>query len=137
MSRRPAAIAALASVLLVLGPSSSDAHDVVTTTSLTRFKVPGGTTQRGTNVVLLGKLRSNDLSCRDGLSVGLYRQDSTGDHLVARDVTDSEGEYVFQRRPRRDQTMIVRFAGLVQSSPDHSHDCGASASKEIRLRVSR
>lgn len=47
MRRRLAAVALAASLTVALAPSSAEAHDLTSTTSLTRFKVPAGKTERG------------------------------------------------------------------------------------------
>jgi hypothetical protein len=110
---------------------------MASTTSLTRFKIPSGATPKGTKVVLVGRLKASDPVCNSGRIVELHRLSSEGDHLISRDVTDSEGEYVFERRPRRSQTMVVQFGGHEQASPEHMHSCTPSLSKEIRVRVAR
>lgn len=137
MPRRLPLIVAVASLALALAPSSADAHDLTSKTSLTRFKVPAGETERGDKVVLIGRLRSPDATCHSGIVVGLYRAEPSGERLLARDATDGEGEYVFQRRPRRDQTIYVKFEGFVQSVADHSHNCAGSLSREVNVRVVR
>jgi hypothetical protein len=134
MRPRPAALAAF-TALLVLVPHSSNAHDASFGTSVTRFKVPGGPSHRGDRIVLMGRLRSADASCQSGLIVELYRDDPAGDHLLAKDQTDANGQYVFERRPRRDQTVHVGFLGLTQTDAAHAHICGASTSKPIHVRI--
>jgi hypothetical protein len=123
--------------LLSLIPGSSQAHDVTAATSLTRFKVPSGSTLAGDKVVVFGRVKSADQVCNAGIEVGLYRAQAGGDRLLATDVTDVEGEYFFDRRPRRDQTLFIRFDGLVQSVTGHSHTCGGSESREVKIRVTR
>ena len=137
MPRRLAVIAAVASLAVALAPSSSKAHDLTSKTSLTRFKVPAGKTERGDKIVLLGRLRSADPTCHAGIVVGLYRADPAGDRRLARDVTDGDGEYLFQRRPRRHQTIYVKFEGFVHSVADHSHNCGGSLSRQVNIRILR
>lgn len=137
MRRRTAVIGALATCILALAPASSDAHDITLATSLSRFKVPGGTTERGDKVVILGRLKSADPTCYGGITVGLYRVQATGHRLLARDLTDGQGEYAFERRPRRDQTIYVKFDGFMQTVTGHSHTCGGSTSREVNVRVRR
>lgn len=137
MRRRLAAVALAGSLTVALAPSSAEAHDLTSTTSLTRFKVPAGKTERGDKIVLFGRLRSADPTCHAGIVVGLYRAERSGHRLLARDATDGEGEYLFPRRPRRNQTIYVKFEGFVQSLPGHSHNCGGSLSRRVNIRVMR
>lgn len=135
--RLTAFLATALALVTVLAPSSSMSHDVAATTRVTRFKVPRGATPRGDKVVLHGRLKAADPSCYAGISVGLYRLEPTGPRLLARDVTDGGGEYMFLRRPRRSQDIYVGFGGFVQTIQGHSHACAASESRELNLKVTR
>jgi hypothetical protein len=57
------------------------------------------------------------------------------DRVLQTDMTDTEGEYSFLRRPRGDQRLYVRFVGLQEVVPDHLHSCAASVSKQFDLNV--
>jgi len=57
------------------------------------------------------------------------------DRLLAKDRTDSEGEYIFVRHPRRDQHVYTRFSGFFQTSYGHSHRCLASRSASLFVNV--
>lgn len=137
MSHRSAVMVALASTVLALAPSSSQAHDMTATTSLSRFKVPGGPTFRGDKIVILGRLKSADATCNAGVTVGLYRLERAGERLLARDLTDAEGEYVFQRRPRHGQMLVVKFEGFTQSVTGHQHACGGSRSRDTSIKLTK
>jgi hypothetical protein len=105
------------------------AHTFVATTSLTIQKFPRGATNRGAAVVIAGKLKSARAACRTDKVVKLMKVRPGPDRLLATDRTDSEGEYLFIRHPRRDQTVYTRFSGTLDTSYGHSHECLKSRSR--------
>jgi hypothetical protein len=134
--KRIAMCAAVAAFLLAtVLPGTALAHTFVASTSLTIHKVPGGVTNPGATVVVYGKLRSVRPLCRSDRVVKLMRARPGADQLLAKDRTDSEGEYIFIRHPRRDQHIYTRFSGFFQTSYGHSHRCRGSFSSILFVNV--
>jgi hypothetical protein len=111
------------------------AHNFVANTSLTIHKVPTGVTSPGADVVIYGTLRSPRSFCQDNMVIRLMKVRPGADKLLARDRTDREGEYMFVRGPRHDQTVYTRFRGFFESSYGHSHRCVASRSSNLVINV--
>ena len=122
-------------LLTTLGIGAAVAHTFATDTSLSITKVPGGATNAGERVVVYGKLQSTRASCRVNKTVKLIRVRPGADLVLARDTTDSEGEYLFVRRPTRDSTVYTRFSGTLSGSYPHSHRCRADRSPNLFINV--
>jgi phosphate-selective porin len=135
MARRLAAIAVFTILGLLSFPLSAGAHVSTAGTSLTVKKAPGPPVDRGDKVIVFGKLKSGDATCRTGKTVTLFRKKPGRDRNMGTDLTDAEGEYRFKLRPRRTMKLYTRFNGTVTTSYGHSHTCQASQSKTIRARV--
>ena len=135
MKRIATAAAIAAFVLATVLPGTALAHTFVASTSLTIHKVPVGITNPGATVIVYGKLRSPRPLCRNDMVVKLMRVRPGPDRLLAKDRTDSEGEYIFVRHPRRDQHVYTRFSGFFQTSYGHSHRCLASRSASLFINV--
>ena len=119
----------------MLGIGSAFAHTVSSGTSVTIRKVPTGATRAGAKVIIYGKLRSPRPSCRVNKVVRLVRVRPGTDRVIATDITDREGEYLFVRRPVNDQTVYTRFSGTLSTSYGHSHRCRASRSPNLFVNV--
>jgi hypothetical protein len=134
--KRIAIGAAVAAFLLAtVLPGTALAHTFVASTTLSIHKVPGGVTAPGATVIVYGKLRSARPLCRSDMVVKLMRVRPGADKLLARDRTDSEGEYIFVRHPLRDQHVYTRFSGFLQTSYGHSHRCLPSRSVNVFINV--
>ena len=78
----------------------------------------------------------SDGQCKRGKTVQLVNARTGG--VKATDVTDREGEYRFKvRRGKRTKRFFVRFQGTVETSYGHSHTCGASQSRIVKIRRRR
>jgi hypothetical protein len=132
------AIGAAAAVLLLatMLPDPALAHFFSAKTSLTIHKVPTGVTAPGATVLIYGKLRSPRPACRFDKVVKLMKVRPGADKVLSRDRTDREGEYLFVREPKRDQTLYTRFSRTLQTSYGHSHRCRGSRSDNLFINVS-
>jgi hypothetical protein len=135
MSRRSAVLFGVLAALVVI-PAVSSAHNASLPTKISRAKLPRETLRPGQRVIVFGQLTAIDVVCESGLSVRLMRRVPGNDRVLETDTTDTEGEYSFLRRPRGDQELYVRFAGVEDVIPDHLHTCLGAVSKEIKLNVS-
>jgi hypothetical protein len=115
----------------VLPLNSSLAHVLNTNTSLTIRRIPGGDVEKGTRVLIFGKLKSSQAGCRSGESVKLQRKG----RLLRTDRTDAEGEYRFKLPIRKDSRLSVVFDGSIETSYGHSHGCNASRSRSLLIDV--
>lgn len=113
------------------------AHTFTASTSITRSKLPEGTTPAGDTIVVWGKVSSRRTNCRANRRVRLLRVRTPGSDVlldVAR--TNVLGQYLFVLHPLRDQTVYVKVRARVQTAPGHSHTCFASRSKNLVIDVS-
>ncbi len=133
-ARRLVLLPAVLMVLLLFAGGAS-AHNVVATTSLSRFKVPKGATERREKVVIFGMLKGPDPVCYANQTVLLYRREVTGPRLVDRAITDAGGQYSFVRRPGQDQVLYIQYEGFTEVVPGHIHTCVPSVSKDLELRM--
>jgi hypothetical protein len=124
-------------LLTTVAVGAAFAHTFAADTSLTIAKVPSGATQAGAKVVIYGRLRSANATCRSNKVVKLMRVRPGPDKLLARDRTDAEGEYLFVRNPGRDQTVYTRFSGTFTSTYPHSHRCRSDRSRSLFVNVIR
>jgi hypothetical protein len=129
MKRIAASIIVGVFLLTTVAVGVAVAHTVVSATSLTIQKFPRGATNKGAAVIIAGRLKSARAACRANKTVKLMKVRPGPDRLLARDITDSEGEYFFIRHPRRDQTVYTRFSGTLVTSYGHSHECLKSRSR--------
>jgi hypothetical protein len=132
------AFAAVAAVLLLatILPDTSLADIFAARTRLSINKVPAGATLAGATIVVYGRLRSGHATCRSNKVVKLMKVRPGPDRLLGKDRTDSEGEYLFVRKPFADQTVYTRFSGTLQTSYLHSHRCRRSRSDNLFINVS-
>jgi hypothetical protein len=135
MSRRLVAFGSIVIALVAL-PIGSSAHTVSSATKISSAKLPRGTLRPGERVIIFGRLTGLDAVCESGRPVQLMRRVPGNDRVLETDMTDTEGEYSFLRRPRGDQRVYVRFVGLQEVIPEHLHTCAASLSKQFDLNVS-
>lgn len=134
MNRRLVAVAGILLALIAL-PVSSMAHSVSLGTKLSRTKLPRQVLRPGQRVVIFGQLSAVDAVCESGLPIQLVKRVPGADRTLETDITDTEGEYSFLRRPRGDQRLYVSFDGIESVVTDHLHTCGGAVSKEILLKV--
>jgi hypothetical protein len=135
MKRIALAAAAAALLLATILPDASLAHTFAARTNLTIHKVPVGATDAGATIVVYGRLRSGRATCRSNKVVKLMKVRPGPDRVLGRDRTDSEGEYLFVRKPFSDQTVYTRFSGTLQTSYGHSHRCRHSRSDNLFINV--
>jgi hypothetical protein len=135
MSRRFVAFIPILVAIMAL-PTGSGAHTVSSATKISKAKLPRGTLGPGQRVIVFGRLTGLDPVCESGRPVQLMRRVPGNDRVLQTDMTDTEGEYYFLRRPRGDQRLYVRFVGLQEVIPDHLHSCAASVSAQFDLKVS-
>lgn len=126
-------------VLLVaaacLFAAPAPAHVFDAQTSLTIRHSPAGGRPPESRVVISGRLVSHRPVCRAGKVVRLFLSRRGADRLLARDTTDSKGDYRFVRRPPRAQRVYVVVARSLTSSYGHSHRCGASRSATTSIPI--
>lgn len=134
MARRMA-IAVITILGLLAIPLSASAHVSTAGTSLTIKKAPGPPVDKGDKVIVFGKLKSGDATCRTGKTVNLFRKKPGPDRNLGSDLTDAEGEYRFKLRPNKTMKLYTRFNGTVTTSYGHSHTCQASRSRTIPVKV--
>ena len=80
-------------------------------------------------VVVTGELTGNE--CQAGKTVQLVKASGAVKKTA---VTDNEGEFLFKvRRGKRSKRFVVRFQGTSETNYGHSHVCGASESKSIKI----
>ena len=125
-----------ASFLLVsIMIGSAWAHTFTASTSLTIAKAPAHPTAPGHDVFIFGSLNSARHACVAHKVVRLMKKRPGIDRLLARDRTDSEGDYSFLRNPTKDQTWYTRFPGSVVTTYGHSHTCLASRSADVHIKI--
>jgi len=135
MSRRIVALIGILMVVVAL-PTGLSAHTVSSSTKISKAKLPRGTLGPGQRVIVFGRLTALDAVCEAGRPVQLMRRVPGNDRVLQTDMTDTEGEYYFLRRPRGDQRLYVRFVGVQEVIPEHLHSCAASVSAQFDLKVS-
>jgi hypothetical protein len=111
------------------------AHTFFATPSLTIHKAPFGATSPGARVVVHGRIISGRSFCKVNRVVRLFRVRPGPNRLLATDRSDSDGEYVFIRHPRRDQTVYTRIRARSSTSYGHSHNCAADRSRNRFINV--
>lgn len=112
------------------------AHTFTAGTSITRSKLPEGTTPAGATIVVWGKVNTRQTNCKANRRVRLLRVRTPGTDVlldVAR--TNVLGQYLFVLNPLRDQTVYVKVRTRVQASPGHSHTCFGSRTKNLVIDV--
>lgn len=129
--RQRLSIGVLCLAFCLLPASWSSAHTFSAGTSLSSRDVPSGAVDKGDRVLVFGKLKSAQATCRAGETVELRRKSRT----LGTDVTDAEGEYRFRIRVRKDMRVFVQFDGSVETSYGHSHTCRGSNSKSVFINV--
>jgi hypothetical protein len=125
----------VASVSALAFASVAVAHTFFATPSLTIHKAPFGATSPGARVVVHGRIISGRSFCKVNRVVRLFRVRPGPNRLLATDISDSEGEYVFIRHPRRDQRVYTRIRARSSSSYGHSHNCAADRSRNRFINV--
>jgi hypothetical protein len=128
-------LAIVASVSALAFASVAAAHTFFATPAITIHKSPIGATSPGARVIIYGRIRSAYGFCRANRVVRLFRVRPGPDALLALDLTDREGEYLFIRRPRRDQTVYTRIRARSFTSYGHSHNCAAARSRNLFINV--
>jgi hypothetical protein len=111
------------------------AHTFFATPSLTIHKAPFGATSPGARVVVHGRIISGRSFCKANRVVRLFRVRPGPNRLLATDRSDSEGEYVFIRHPRRDQRVYTRIRARSSNGYGHSHNCAAARSRNRFINV--
>lgn len=125
----------VASVSALAFASVAVAHTFFATPSITIHKAPFGATSPGARVVVHGRIISGRNFCKVNRVVRLFRVRPGPNRLLATDRSDSEGEYVFSRHPRRDQTLYTRIRARSSTSYGHSHNCAAARSRNRFINV--
>jgi hypothetical protein len=133
--RRSMAAAGVLAALVIGAPAPTQAHNVSLGTTISRAKLPRAPVEPGNRVIVFGRIGAVDQVCKALVSVELLRRVPGPDRVLEADTTDANGEYSFLRRPRGDQRVYVRFEGITDIITGHSHVCGATVSRELRLNV--
>jgi hypothetical protein len=137
MVRRLIAAAGVLAALMIGAPAPTQAHNVSLGTTVSRAKLPRGPVEPGNRVIVFGRIGAVDAVCKTLVNVELLRRVPGPDRVLEADSTNANGEFSFLRRPRGDQRLYVRFAGIADVVTGHSHLCGGSVSRELRLNVRR
>ena len=122
-------------LLATVAIGTAVAHTVVSETTLTIRKAPGGATNPGGKVIIYGRLKSGRSACRSDKAVRLMKVRPGADKVVAVDRTDLEGNYGFVRHPGRDVTLYTRFMGTFNTSYGHTHKCLKDRSRNRVINV--
>ncbi len=125
-----ARIMAVSMLLVALAAAPAEAHTRTASTSLT-LKVSDTRVDRGDRVIFRGKLRSGWKKCRARQTVTLYR----GNRAVQSKMTNRKGRYKFARSVKKTKVWRVRYAGRAWGVHPHDHQCLASSSRGVRVRV--
>jgi hypothetical protein len=125
----------VASVSALAFASVAVADTFFATPSLTIHKAPFGATSPGARVVVHGRIISGRSFCKVNRVVRLFRVRPGPNRLLATDRSDSEGEYVFIRHPRRDQRVYTRIRARSFNTYGHSHNCAADRSRNRFINV--
>lgn len=132
MARRLTVLVSLVALLGLVAPDVA-AHTVTADTRVKASKLQGGFKKR--RVIIFGQLRSAEPACRVGEVVQLVRKRPRPWKVLATDVTDSEGDYLFARRFWRDVRVFVRHPRSTETSYGHSHTCLRSRSRTLSIDV--
>lgn len=94
--------------------------------------VSDDTVKPNQTITFFGRLRNEHGPCRSGETVRLVRR-NTG--VVARDKTDSEGEFSFRIDPQPNQgRYFARYRGAGRFGYGDSHACGADSSAIVVIQ---
>ena len=96
-------------------------------------KSPTGTTNAGSKVLVYGKVSSSKRLCKEDRTVKLFRVKQGSDPLVAKDLTDADGEYGFARHPNNDQKFYTTIRSMHQVSYGHDHLCRKARSDNKKV----
>jgi hypothetical protein len=135
MGRRLTVTLLSAILFLLIIPGTAGAHTLTADSFFSLRKAPPGVVESGKAVAVFGKLKSSAPECFVGQTVFLMRRQKGPNKKLASDQTDAEGEYLMQRRPRRNQKWYVKYQGYVLVDLAHSHTCLGSKSRAVRIRV--
>jgi hypothetical protein len=111
------------------------AHTFVADSTISIGSTPKSPVEKGTDVLIFGKVRSDHASCKKGRVVELFRVKSGQDKLLGKDKTDADGEYGFDRTIKRDQKFRTKVLRRLDASYSHSHDCKGAGSSKLVIRV--
>jgi hypothetical protein len=128
---RKLSVAFSISLWLVLSGGIAVAASSVAHTTLTIHGKPGGNLSPGTVITISGKLNSGDPFCRSGQTIQLLQ----GGVVLATTVTDAKGTYSFTQTVSTDATFQTFFAGSVSGVHPDTHDCAASTSRILKVKV--
>lgn len=134
--RRAVGLLVLSALLLGgVFASVAGAHVSSAETRVGIRRLPTGPVDPGDRVVIFGRLKSSDDSCVADQKVRLVLAKPGPDRVLGADTTDDEGEYRFVRHPSGDLTVFVTFAGSLETSYGHSHECQGDSSGELFINV--
>jgi hypothetical protein len=122
-------------ILTTVAIGTAVAHTFVAETTLTIRKAPRGATNPGGKVIIYGRLKSANPSCRSNKLVRLMKVRPGADKILDVDRTDLEGDYRFVRHPGGDVTVYTRFLGTFNTSYGHSHQCLKDRSRNRFINV--
>jgi hypothetical protein len=134
VASRKLTIASLLLICLtfVLSGGVAVAASSVAHTTLTIHGKPGGVVSPGTAITISGKLNSGDAVCRSGQTIQLIQ----GGTVLATTVTDAKGNYSFSPQTvSADTAFQTFFAGSVSGVHPDTHDCAASTSRILKVKV--
>ncbi|HEV8663386.1 MAG TPA: hypothetical protein VGT06_09655 [Candidatus Methylomirabilis sp.] len=120
-------------LLATLGGSvPASAHEFEASRTITIHRRPRGVVDPGTRVRFFGRIISDRHSCENFELVELIR---VGRGVVARDISDSEGNYSMRKRVFRTGRYFSRVITTISGRHPHRHVCLAAQSRTIRVRV--
>jgi len=121
---------ALLSTVGVSIPASAHEFEASRTISINRS--PRGAVNAGRRVRFFGRIQSARRSCENFELVELVRVNSG---VVARDISDADGDYSMRVRVRRTGRYFSRVITTLRGEHPHRHVCLAAQSRTIRVRV--
>ena len=134
--RRSALAASLLAVLLTLVAfeGTASGHTFSSQTKIRASKAPKGHVDPGTEILVFGRLKGSD-ECIQGQTVELLRRGPGPDEVLDSDTTDAEGEFSFEVTAGDAKNVYVRFAGSLETSYGHSHNCRKSKSRNLHIQL--
>jgi hypothetical protein len=111
------------------------AHTFVAGSTISIASTPKGPVEKGTDVLIFGKVGSDHSSCKKGRVVELFKVRSGHDKLLGKDRTDADGEYGFRRTIKRNQAFRTKVLRRLDTSYGHSHDCKGAGSSKLVIQV--
>jgi hypothetical protein len=126
------ALAGTAAFSTVGAPLPATAHEFEADRTIGISRRPRGVVPRGTSVRFLGRIHSDQRSCKNFELVELVRVNKG---VVARDISDAFGAYSMRARVGRTGRYFTRVVTTISGTHPHRHTCLAGRSRTIRVPV--